>query len=231
MISLEDQIKLAVKEVEDSKESRITSMQKLGSALQKLEEAKNLYAQAQIEMDQADTRLQNARSRVSELELRLPGKWNTMYQKFIEFKEKYGHGNVSQDSFSTRTRIKDFQTQAEQDRKSLARWVGNQRVEYKKFKSGQHSCLNQRRIDALNRVGFIWDLKGAKWYVKYNELVEFQKENGHCRVPHTFNAELSKWAIAQRYSWKRKRDGKGPPHLTSDREALLSKIAFNFEDE
>lgn len=231
MMSLDDQIKLAQREVEDSKESRIVSMQKLGSALQHLEEAKSLYAQAQREMDQANTRLQNAIIHISELELRLPGKWNTMYQKFVEFKEKYGHCNVSQDSFSTRTRIRDFETQEEQDRKSLARWVGNQRVDYKKFHSGQRSCLNQRRIDALNRIGFIWDLKGAKWYMKYNELVKFQKENGHCRVPHTFNAELSKWVIAQRYSWKRKRDGKGPPHLTAEREALLTNIAFDFEDE
>jgi hypothetical protein len=230
-MSLEDEIRLAQKEVEDSKESRVISMQKLGSALQNLEEAKRLYSQAEKEMDQANARLQTAISRVSELELRLPGKWNTMYKKFVEFKEKYGHCNVSQDSFSTRTRINDFQTQEQQDRKSLARWVGNQRVEYKKFHCGQHSCLDQRRIDALNRIGFIWDLKGAKWYMKYNELVKFQKENGHCRVPNTFNAELSKWVIAQRYSWKRKRDGKGPPHLTAEREALLTKIAFNFEDE
>jgi len=230
-ISFEEQMKLAQKEMEDSKEFILQSLENLSDAQQKLEEAKRHYAQAQLQVEEANKRLHHAISRVSDIELNSPGQWNTMFKKFLEFKNRYGHCNVSQDSFSTRTRIKDFQTIEEKERKSLARWVGNQRVAYKKFLGGQNSCLNQKRIDALNKLGFIWDLKNAKWYVKYHELVQFHKLNGHCRIPQIYNPELWKWVTAQRYSWKRKRDGKGPPHLSAEREALLKKVAFNFEDE
>lgn len=230
-ISLNDQLKLAQKELEESKESKIKSLEQLKFALHNLEEAKKLYAQAQLQVQEANKRFQKADDHLAELELSLSGQWNDMYKQFVAYRNRYGHCNVSQDSVSTRTKIEDLQTKEEQDRKSLARWVGNQRVEYKKYQCGQNSCLNQRRIDALNRLGFIWDLQGAKWYLKYNELVEFQKENGHCRVPKSYNPELSKWVTSQRYAWRRKKYGKGPPHLTDEREALLMKIAFNFEDE
>jgi len=90
--------------------------------------------------------------------------------------------------------------------------------------------MKPHRIEALDRLGFVWDLKGAKWNMRYNELVKFKRENGHCRVTQKHCVELSKWMVAQRYLWKRRKEGKEEPHLSFERENLLLDAGFVFEE-
>ena len=228
--SIDEEYKEAEQEVNAATENQTMSLLNLDESFKALEEAKRRYTQAQYQVEEADVRLHEANHNISEIELKLPGQWNNMYKCLLDYKDRNGHCNVSQDIVSTRTRKRDIETKEEQDFKALARWVGNQRVFFKKHKNGYKTKLNQQRIDALDRLDFIWDLKGAKWRLRYDELLQFMNECSHCRVPTSYSAELSKWVIAQRYLWRRKKDGKDLPHLSPEREEMLKDIGFNFEE-
>lgn len=41
---------------------------------------------------------------------------------------------------------------------ALGRWVSTQRSEYKKFNDGVSKHLTQQKIDALNLIGFKWEM-------------------------------------------------------------------------
>ncbi|GFH61837.1 hypothetical protein CTEN210_18313 [Chaetoceros tenuissimus] len=166
----------------------------------------------------------------SQKQNKAPGRWNSMYHMLVEFNKQNGHCNVSQNCETIRTRKEHLCSKELKDYRALARWVGNQRVFYKKYCKGEKTKLNQERVEALERIGFIWDLRDAKWLDKYHCLKKFQKESGHCRVSMKDDTELYKWMISQRYLWKRKKIGKPQPHLPQDREQLLLNIGFTFED-
>ena len=230
VVSIDEKYIEVQQEVLDAKENLAKYLQNHEKALKAVEEANRLYTLAQFQVEEADVRLHEANYNRSEIQLKLPGQWNNMYNHLLEYKERNNHCNVSQDKVSIRTKKRDFQSKEEQDSIALARWVGNQRVYYKKHKSGFKTKLNQHRIDALERLGFIWDLKGAKWQNRLDQLVQFKKKTGHYRVPTGYSTELSKWVIAQRYLWRRKKEGKDLPHLTLEREELLQEIDFKFEE-
>jgi hypothetical protein len=228
--SINEEYKEVEQEFNAATENQTLSLINLDESFKALEEAKRRYRRAQYQVEEADVRLHEANHNISEIELKLPGQWNNMYKFLLAYYARNGHCNVSQDIVSTRTRKRDIETKEEQDFNALARWVGNQRVFFKKHKNGYKTKLNQQRIDALDRLDFIWDLKGAKWRLRFDELLQFQSECSHCRVPTSYSAELSKWVVAQRYLWRRKREGKDLPHLTLEREEMLKDIDFNFEE-
>ena len=222
---VEDQYRQAEEEVNNAIENQKKSIQRRNEGLRHLEEAKRLYAQAQYQMEEADVRLREANHNLANADLQMPGKWNTMYRKLVQYKEKYGHCNVSQD----RSVKKKYTAQENQEKKSIARWVGNQRVYYNQYQNGYRGGkMKLHRIEALDRLGFIWDLKSAQWNMRYNELVKFKRDNGHCRATPKQYAELSKWMVAQRYLWKRRKEGKEEPHLSIERESLLLDAGFVF---
>lgn len=105
--------------------------------------------------------------------------WKQKYDCLKEFKNKYGHCNVSSGS--------------EYD--DLACWLINQRRCYKRDELGQH------RIQALNDLGVIWSVKECLWDSKYSQLVEFQKETGHANIP--TRHELGQWVADQRKKHKK----------------------------
>lgn len=167
---------------------------------------------------------------LNQKQTKAPGRWNSMYHMLIEFKKQNSHCNVSQDVETIRTPKEHLCSKERKDYTALARWVGNQRVFYKKYCKGEKTKLNQERVEALEQIGFIWDLRDAKWFGKFHCLKKFQKENGHCRVSMKDDTGLYKWLISQRYLWKRKKVGKPSPWLPQDREQLLLDIGFTFED-
>lgn len=66
-----------------------------------------------------------------------------------------------------------------------------------------------------------------KWLKRYDELVEFQKKNKHCLVPHDFSAniELARWVKRQRYQYNLfLRHEKSS--ITEERIKLLGNIGF-----
>jgi hypothetical protein len=144
--------------------------------------------------------------------------WMESYQQLVAFKETYGH---------TRVRAVGANHQDHHE-KQLAAWVYNQRALQR---SGE---LRSDRKVLLDRIGFIWrtgkptrlaPLAAAvldqRWMDRYDEMVTFQKQTGHCRVPFTYpeNPQLAIWVLNQR---KFQRAGQ----LRKDRSDLLDRIGF-----
>lgn len=62
------------------------------------------------------------------------------------------------------------------------------REQRKKHKQGN---IRQDRLQRLNDIGFVWDPLGSLWNLRYNQLIEFKSEYGHCRVPQKYNKNPS----------------------------------------
>ena len=68
-------------------------------------------------------------------------KWNSMLQKLKDYKQENGHCNVPRSKGKLGKWVK------------LGQWVENQRS-----RAGK---LSKERIDALNKIGFVWKLAGV----------------------------------------------------------------------
>ncbi len=107
--------------------------------------------------------------------------WENKFQQLLEFKRKYGHTNVPQQS----------PTYPE-----LATWVHNQR----------HAKRNNRPIMAdrekrLDEIGFVWCLVEPNvWEQMFERLLKFKKAHGHCNVPQKGGTDrkLGRWVNVQR---------------------------------
>jgi hypothetical protein len=66
-----------------------------------------------------------------------------------------------------------------------------------------------------------------KWSIRYKELLEFHKENGHAAVPHTYpaNPQLARWVKRQRRQYKLRKDNRQST-MTAERLDLLNSIGF-----
>lgn len=94
----------------------------------------------------------------------------------------------------------------------LGRWVVRQRELFKKGK------LHHRRRDDLDTLDFVWNTNNAAWQRRYNLLVEYAYEHGHCCVP-IAHPKLGMWVAKMRANHRR---GK----LPQPRVAKLVRIGF-----
>ena len=124
--------------------------------------------------------------------------WELAYLALTQFHKKEGHCRVPQKHF--------------QDGIKLGLWVGVQRR--------NKGLLTKGRLHRLNTLGFSWDPLNEQWEEAYNSLVEFQKREGHCRVPKHAGNTLGIWADTQRRNKGR---------LSVDRINRLNAIQFNWE--
>jgi hypothetical protein len=127
--------------------------------------------------------------------------WDCKYTELVNFKEKFGHCNVSKG-------IPGYL--------SLAEWCVKQR---KDFKNGEKR-LNDQKIGKLNRLGFLWGtITRVSWKYRYKELKKFKKQYGHCQVPQRWkeNPALANWVGIQRRDRNK---------LLQERFALLDKLGF-----
>jgi hypothetical protein len=69
--------------------------------------------------------------------------------------------------------------------------------------------------------------QAEQWSEKFDELIEFMKERGHCSVPHTFeeNPALARWVKRQRYQYKLLKQSKAST-LTNERVIALDRVGF-----
>ena len=78
----------------------------------------------------------------------------------------------------------------------LAKWVLKQRTRYKLRQQGNTRKLTDAQITELEDIGFVWEVTEQrktniqnatkcieKWKRRIEELKEYKKENGDCRVP------------------------------------------------
>eukprot|EP00586_Coscinodiscus_wailesii_P002188 CAMPEP_0172491936 /NCGR_PEP_ID=MMETSP1066-20121228/22870_1 /TAXON_ID=671091 /ORGANISM="Coscinodiscus wailesii, Strain CCMP2513" /LENGTH=259 /DNA_ID=CAMNT_0013261257 /DNA_START=113 /DNA_END=892 /DNA_ORIENTATION=+ len=143
--------------------------------------------------------------------------WNDQYENLIRYKAIYGHCKVPQ-KFP--------------DNPGLGKWVMTQRLQYKYMKQGKPTTLKKERFQALDNLGFTWDMigtNGITWMQRYEELKDFKSRKGHCRVPRTYfdNPRLGSWVNFQRSQYKYMKEGK-PSQMKAKRVELLNKIGFTW---
>ena len=130
--------------------------------------------------------------------------WTGFYNELIAFKEQHGHCNVPR---------------LDESFKRLGFRVHNVRTA---FKNGK---LSDERVAQLNEIGFIWEPRKHNTSVKlkerYNELVAYKEQHGHCNVStrdETFKS-LGHWVCNTRTSYK---NGK----LSEECVAKLNELGF-----
>ncbi|KAL7543647.1 hypothetical protein ACHAXR_013067 [Thalassiosira sp. AJA248-18] len=110
----------------------------------------------------------------------------------------------------------------------LGEWVTDQRRQWKAKMEGKPNIMTEERKAKLDELGFVWKVRDrADWNDRYEQLLEFKKENGHCIVPqhYTRNRALGKWVAKQREQYRFYREGKHS-FLTEERIDLLKSVGF-----
>jgi hypothetical protein len=89
-----------------------------------------------------------------------------------------------------------------------------------------HGIVTSRSIGAPAPLNIAL-LKSEKWDERFQELLQFREEYGHCLVPHNWagNKELAQWVKRQRYQFKLRCDGQRNM-LTDDRFQALEEVDF-----
>jgi hypothetical protein len=72
--------------------------------------------------------------------------WEHRYQELLEYKAKNNDCKVPQHF---------------KENRALGKWVAKQREQFKLLKKGQHSFLTPYRLEKLNAVGFVWQIRTA----------------------------------------------------------------------
>lgn len=140
--------------------------------------------------------------------------WQQRFEELVKFKEKYGHCDVP----------KRFPSN-----EPFGEWVATQRREFKKAQAGKKCAINSYRFMALEKLGFKWKVRtGMSWEERYGELLEFEKQYGHCNVPRNYdrNKNLGEWVHRQRRAKKNR--GWNPGRLTEKHVEALNKVGFQW---
>ena len=100
--------------------------------------------------------------------------------------------------------------QRDVNNKALGAFVSNIRGEYRKYKRGQKSCLNEKRIRLLEGMGFRWQVSRGKkdrdlesmvsWETRVGQLRDYKERFGDCNVPLGWGkvSGLGDWCELQR---------------------------------
>lgn len=134
-------------------------------------------------------------------------RWKEGFELLLEYKKKYGHCHVKQQSVK---------------HKKLSSWCNIQKM------YNHNGLLDKSKVEQLNSVGFSWfESKNDLWERRYNQLVKFKNDYGHFVVPRKKNPKtnnidyksLSNWMSTQRYYYSIKK-------LSPIREKKLNDIGF-----
>ena len=110
--------------------------------------------------------------------------------------------------------------------------VKRQRYQYKlKVVLGKKSNLTQDRIDALNKLDFMWNSHDSVWLSRFHELQQYaQDNNGSVLVPSTYpsNPGLSIWVKRQRRQYLFRNNGTRSHTMTEYRLNALNSINFSW---
>jgi len=67
--------------------------------------------------------------------------WDERFQELTKFQKAFGHCNMTINTSSP---------------SEMAKWISNQRVEYRRYSKGRDSLLSLEQIGQLNGIGFDW---------------------------------------------------------------------------
>jgi len=89
-----------------------------------------------------------------------------MYHQLVEYKRVHGGDTLV---LTTKDSPADI--------KKLAKWVQNQRVHYKYWMNGDKKHIKEHRIEALNRIGFVWNVLEHAWNANFSALESHYAEH------------------------------------------------------
>ena len=136
--------------------------------------------------------------------------WEQKFERLKAFKAKNGHCKVPMNY---------------KEDPALARFVCNLRTR------NSQGRLSEEKRAMLESVGFVFRVKkessikhSAKshkqWKARFEDLVKFRVEHGHCRVPHNYeNMSLAQWVKKQRTLYSRNM-------LPEERKRALETVGF-----
>ena len=133
--------------------------------------------------------------------------WNQRLNELREFKSIHGHVRVPT------------------KRGKLGNWVMIQRLQYGLRKRHKKNTLSEERVQALDDLGFEWDIHEVTWEEKFNELSSRMQNSSSLDIKH--DQSLYSWIAVQRVEKRYKQKGL-QSHLTDEREAKLDEIGFDW---
>lgn len=189
--------------------------------------------------------------------------WWNRYHELCRFHEYYGHTNtaivVKTGENATNT-VTVPECLAHMDLSRLHRWTKTQRVRYKQFchlsndnNVNKIKSINQDKINALTRLGFVWDQRDELWQSKFQKLKRFGETYKHFNIPTSITSSalhdlvpvdlknqtdneretymqdlinLGKWAQAQRFKFRKYKRGEALSLRTQQHMQLLDEISF-----
>ena len=183
-----------------------------------VDELSGRLSEAKTRLAAAETHYRQALGSAESSELKEPSQWNTMYNRLLDFRAKHGHCLVP------------HSTKGDKELTSLGRWVANQRVFYKMHQDGKQGLIKPPRIDALEKIGFVWNVNDMIWDNKLRELIKYKEENGTCDVPPKCpkdHKKLRNWVELQRQQYRLYR-AKRTTSLTLERINKLEEVGFEW---
>ena len=116
-------------------------------------------------------------------------RWNEMIEDLTAYRQKYGHTEIPQEY---------------DENPQLGRWVMNQRTFYRMNQIGIYTTLSKDRIEQLDQLDFIWDVREMQWWAMFARLKDYQKLHGHVtiEVSDFVNEGLRQWLNEQRFFYK-----------------------------
>ena len=148
--------------------------------------------------------------------------WNIMYSQLVEYKRTHD-GDVLVLTSSSNTTITP-------EIKKLSKWVQNQRVHYKYYINGDTKHIKKHRIDALNKINFIWNTNDHYWNVNYTNLQNYYNKYGHYNVSKRMDSKLYSYVTnLRRLMQKKKYEGIHSKELTEERIRRLNSIHFTWD--
>lgn len=136
-------------------------------------------------------------------------KWDEMVKALTAFKKKHKHCNVSA---------------SDPEHGRLGQWVSSQR--YRK----RIGALQQDKVDALDKLGFVWSAADHTWQTMFRQLLEYAKKHGTTNIPERCakNQKLSNWVHNQRH---RKKIGRLAPARVRQLEGIGFCWSVRKEDD
>lgn len=99
--------------------------------------------------------------------------------------------------------------------RALGEWVHRQRNLRGRGK------LSEDRVRRLEEMGFVWNVRDARWHDRFESWKRFKEENGHGNVPHVHAQDpaLGKWV-----NWQRTSNSMGT--ISDEHKQLLDDAGF-----
>ena len=141
--------------------------------------------------------------------------FNDNFKDLIEFKQKFYHCNAPRTSTS--------------EYYYLGQWCHTLKESYEQKQKGQKPRieLSEENIRRLEEVGFKWRFHASKFDKRFEELMEFKQEFGHCNVKRSVRSKhfsLGRWVCRVRTSYWKFQKGENARKLVILSEEKIQRL-------